>query len=67
VRALEVARRQGARWWELRATTSAARLRGMKREKALARRMLAPVVDGFTEGRDTPDFREARALLATLG
>jgi len=66
-RALEIARRQGARWWELRATRSAARLHGMNGEGALARRMLAPVVDGFTEGAETPDVRDARALLATLG
>src|SRR5262249_3664861 len=65
-RALEIARRQGARWWELRASTSAAHLHGMNGEPALARRTRAPVVAGSTEGAGTPDVRDARAVLASL-
>jgi predicted ATPase len=36
-------------------------------KRAAARELLAPIYDWFTEGFDTPDLQEARALLATLG
>jgi adenylate cyclase len=64
-RALDVARRQGAKSLELRAAWSLSRLgsRGRSRE---ARRLLGELVDGFTEGHDTADLRSARALLADV-
>jgi predicted ATPase len=63
--AVSVARRQGARWWELRATTSLARLQGNSAEAAATRRDLAGLVAGFSEGESTADLVAARALLAT--
>ena len=65
-RALAVARAQQARSWELRAAMSLARLwRGQgKRDDALD--LLAPVYGWFTEGFDTLDLREAKALLDEL-
>jgi predicted ATPase len=64
--ALRVARRQEARAYELRAATSLARLRGELGRRAAARDLLAPVYDWFTEGFDTADLKEARALLDQL-
>lgn len=61
--AIAVARRQGARSWQLRAATRLARLLGARGERAEARRDLAAIYDQFTEGFDTRDLREARALL----
>jgi class 3 adenylate cyclase/predicted ATPase len=61
-RARAVASRQHAPLWELRAATSLAR-RAAGRNGAKARRLLAPVYERFTEGFDTLDLREARALL----
>jgi class 3 adenylate cyclase/predicted ATPase len=66
VRALAVARRQQAKSWELRAATSLARLRRDQGKRADARELLAPVYEWFTEGFDTPDLKEAKALLAEL-
>jgi predicted ATPase len=66
-RALEIARRQGARSLELRAATSLARLWGEDRRRGEARDLLAPVYGWFGEGFDTPDLRDARALLDELG
>ncbi|HOG45478.1 MAG TPA: AAA family ATPase, partial [Anaerolineae bacterium] len=65
-RAIEVARRQGARGWELRATMSLARLLDSQGRRAEAQEMLAAIYGWFTEGFDTADLREARALLDTL-
>jgi predicted ATPase len=65
-RALAVARQQQAKSWELRAATSLARLwrdQGKVRE---ARELLAPVYGWFTEGFDTRDLKEAKALLEEL-
>ena len=64
--ALETARRQKARAWELRATASLARLRRAQGRQAEGYAMLALVIDGFREGFDTRDLREARALLREL-
>ena len=64
--ALVVARRQEARWWELRAATSLCRLWAEDGERRKAHDTLAPVHGRFTEGFDTPDLRDARALLDTL-
>lgn len=58
--AIELAQTQKADWWELRAATALARLGGRKRDVAALR----AVYERFTEGFDTPDLREARALLA---
>jgi predicted ATPase len=65
-RALDLARQQGALSWELRATTSLARLwRDQDRPKE-AHELLAPVYDRFTEGFATADLRAAKALIDTL-
>jgi hypothetical protein len=68
-RAIDVARDQDARWWELRATVSLARLQQRQRKsraRAEARDALAAIVGWFTEGFDTIDVQEAKALLADL-
>ncbi len=64
--AVETARRQGAKSLELRAATSLARSQQRQRREAEARALLAPVYDGFTEGFDTRDLTDAKALLAEL-
>jgi predicted ATPase len=65
-RALAVARLQQARSWELRAATSMARLWRDQGKPQQARELLAPVYGWFTEGFDTFDLREAKALLDEL-
>jgi TolB-like protein/predicted ATPase/class 3 adenylate cyclase len=65
-KALSIAREQEAKLWELRATVSLARLRRDQGRRAEARDPLAPVYEWFTEGFDTPDLKEAKALLETL-
>jgi DNA-binding SARP family transcriptional activator/predicted ATPase len=65
-RAIEVARRQSAKSWELRATTSLARLWQEQGRIDEARQVLATIYDWFTEGFDTPDLQEAKALLEEL-
>ena len=65
-RALEVARRQGARSLELRAAVSLSRLWQTADRHDEARELLTPVYEWFTEGLDHPDLREAAALLAEL-
>jgi class 3 adenylate cyclase/predicted ATPase len=64
--AIEVAQRQSAKWWELRAASSLARLWADQGEQATAHDLLAPVLGWFTEGFDAPDLREAKALLQEL-
>ena len=66
LRALDIARRQGARSLELRAAVSLARLWRSDGRDSEAREILAPVYGWFFEGQDTPDLREAAALLADL-
>jgi predicted ATPase len=61
--ALEVARRQSAKSLELRAATSLARLLQRQGKRDEARDLLAPVYAWFTEGFDTRDLKEAKALL----
>jgi adenylate cyclase len=64
--AVEVARRQQAKSWELRATTSLARLWQQQGRLEEARQALADVYGWFTEGFDTPDLQAAKALLEEL-
>jgi predicted ATPase len=65
-KALSIAEEQGAKLWELRAVASLARLRRDQGRKAEARDLLAPVYGWFTEGFDTPDLKDAKALLDEL-
>ena len=65
--ALAVARRQQAKSWELRAALSLARLRQQQGQRDEARELLAPIYGWFTEGFDTADLQEAKALLEELG
>jgi predicted ATPase len=62
----ELAREQGALFWELRIALSLARLRVNQRRQNDARQILAAVYDGFTEGFGMADLRAARAMLDTL-
>jgi predicted ATPase len=62
-KALAVARAQTAKSWELRAATSLARLLPRQGRREEARALLAPVYAWFTEGFDTADLKEAKALL----
>jgi predicted ATPase len=65
-RAVEIARKQSAKSWELRATMSLARLLAKqgRRDEAIA--MLAEIYGWFTEGFDTADLKDAKALLQEL-
>jgi predicted ATPase len=65
-RALAVARKQQAKSWELRAAVSMARLWRDRGKPQQARETLAPVYGWFTEGFDTRDLKEAKALLEEL-
>jgi predicted ATPase len=65
-RALAVAREQEAKLWELRAANSLARLWRDQGKRATARDLLAPIYGWFTEGFDTLDLKEAKALLEEL-
>ena len=65
-RALDIARRQKAKSWELRATTSLGRLLQQRGKDNEARRMLADIYGWFTEGFDTADLKDAKALLREL-
>ena len=64
--ALSVARQQQAKSWELRAAMSMARLWRDQGKRDEARNLLAPVYNWFTEGFDTLDLKEAKALLEQL-
>jgi predicted ATPase len=64
--ALDIARRQQAKSLELRAVMSLARLWQRQGKRAEACEVLAPVYDWFTEGFDTADLQEAKALLEEL-
>ena len=65
-RALAIARKQQAKSWELRAAMSLARLWRDQGKPQQARELLAPVYGWFTEGFDTRDLKEAKALLDVL-
>ena len=64
--AIEIARRQSARSAELRATTSLARLLDKQDRRDEAHTMLAEIYGWFTEGFDTADLKDAKALLDAL-
>jgi TOMM system kinase/cyclase fusion protein len=66
-RALEIARGQEAKWFELRAATSLARLLRYRGRRDEARALLHPIYAWFTEGFDTVDLKDAKALLGQLG
>ena len=65
-KAIEIARRQQAKSWELRATASLSRLWQRLGKREEARQMLAEIYGWFTEGFDTPDLKEAKVLLEEL-
>ena len=64
--ALDVARRQGALAWQLRAAMSLARLWRGQQRVSQARKLLGPVYRRFTEGFGTADLIAAKALLAAV-
>jgi predicted ATPase len=64
--AAEIAARQGAKSWQLRAVLSLSRLWRLQGKSDLARRQLANVYKGFTEGFDTADLKDAKTLLDAL-
>jgi len=65
-KAIEIAQKQQTKSLELRAATSLARLWLRQGKKAEARQMLAEIYNWFTEGFDTKDLQEAKALLDEL-
>jgi predicted ATPase len=65
-KALSIAKEQGVKLWELRASTSLARLWRDQGKRSEARDLLAPIYGWFTEGFDTPDLKEAKTLLDEL-
>jgi predicted ATPase len=64
---IDIAQRQSSKSWELRAAMSMARLWRAQGKRDEARELLAPVYGWFTEGFDTLDLKEAKALLDELG
>jgi predicted ATPase len=66
-RAIEITHDQSAKSWELRATTSLARLLRDTGRREEAREILADIYNWFTEGFDTADLKDAKALLEELG
>jgi tetratricopeptide (TPR) repeat protein len=64
--ALEVARMQEAKWWELRTTVSLARLLRDTNRRDEARSVLAEIYNWFTEGFELPDLKDAKVLLDEL-
>ena len=65
-KALSIAKEQEAKLWELRAAVSLARLRRDRGNRSEARHLLAPIYGWFTEGFETRDLKEAKALLDAL-
>ncbi|MGH9426371.1 MAG: hypothetical protein ACRD2L_08715, partial [Terriglobia bacterium] len=67
LKAIDIARKQQAKSWELRASTSLARLWQQQGKISEAHKLLSEVYNWFTEGFDTKDLQEAKALLEELG
>ena len=67
LKAIEIARKQQAKSWELRASTSLARLWQSQGKHHEARNILSEIYSWFTEGFDTKDLQEAKALIEELG
>ena len=65
-RAIEIAKAQSAKWWELRATMSLARLLAEQDRRDDAHAVLAKIYSWFTEGFETADLKDAKALLNEL-
>ena len=65
-KAIDIARRQSAKSWELRAATSLARLKAKLGKRDEGRTILAEIYNWFTEGFDTVDLKDAKALLDEL-
>ena len=65
--AIAIAQQQSAKFWELRAAISLARLWSEQGKRDAARDLLGPIYGWFTEGFDTPVLKEAKALLPELG
>ena len=65
-KAIDIARKQQAKSLELRATTSLARLWQHQGKKKQAHQMLSEIYEWFTEGFDTKDLQEAKALIREL-
>ena len=66
LKAIDIARKQQAKSWELRASTSLARLWQQQGKQTEAHKLLSDVYNWFTEGFDTKDLQEANALLEEL-
>jgi predicted ATPase len=66
LKAIEIARSQQAKSWELRATASLARLWQRQGKKKQAHNMLSEIYTWFTEGFNTIDLQEAKTLLESL-
>ena len=64
--AIGIAQKQSAKFWELRAAISLARLWSEQGKRDAARNLLGPIYGWFTEGFDTPVLKEAKALLTEL-
>jgi predicted ATPase len=67
IQSLELSRNQGARAWELRTAIDLARLWANRGKPKDGRKLLQPIIEQFTEGRDTADLQTAERLLAELG
>jgi len=65
-KAIEIAKAQGSKAWELRAAVNLSRYLMTSNRHDEARRELVPVLDSFSEGLDTPDFLDATELLQEL-
>jgi predicted ATPase len=63
---IETAERQGANWWKIRASSSLSRLWAEQGRRAEAHDLLTPAYGWFTEGFDTADLKDAKALLDEL-